>query len=380
MNGVTGPDDGRILAQEDAFFRRERELRLSHEAALDVLDQELAAMRAASQRATSEASMAREAAIAAFGEEYVVGDNVEQNEVWRQLEVDNSVAFNTNFIERGFPLIRKMAQLHLDCMKKQLEVLGLEERRRMMVMEHEDVLRQLSEDRAHNSLLPCELYRLIFDLRTELAEVKAEFNVMREEVGILKAEKAAREAAEAAAAAEAARRPDLSILKFSVLTNPNVTSFQAPVNNRLPCQLTQSSKGHQAAIARGRLPHDRSVSWTVEITVASHWICLGVIGTNQGLFKESYSHATCYGWACSNQVYSKGVNTPSHGGWTGWSTGDRATLTYNPLLRTLTANVTPTYGENAIYAIANIELDNAYVHCNLFDANTVVNFTDLSYA
>lgn len=185
MNGVCGPDDGRAHAQEDAFFRRERELRLSHEAALGVLDQDLAAIRLALERAITEASFAREASIAAFGEEYVVGGSVEQDEVWRQLAVDNTEAFNTKFLQHGFPLLRKTAQLHLDCMQKRQEVTGLEERRRAMIIEHEGVQQRLAEDRAHNALLPCELYRLISDLRTELAEVKAEFNVMREEVEVL---------------------------------------------------------------------------------------------------------------------------------------------------------------------------------------------------
>ncbi|CAE8613894.1 unnamed protein product, partial [Polarella glacialis] len=67
----------------------------------------------------------------------------------------------------------------------------------------------------------------------------------------------------------------------------------------------------------------------------NHWVFLGVIAS-QRPGDNSYNDPSSYGWACGGadssgrcMAFQKGVNMPSHGGWSGFQEGDDVTMQLN---------------------------------------------------
>ena len=93
------------------------------------------------------------------------------------------------------------------------------------------------------------------------------------------------------------------------------------------CKLQGS--GHSAVVGKEAMHVVRGVQaifWQVKLLEGTNgWVMLGIIA-NATPTAMSYSDATVYAWAGSNQVYIAGNNTGSHGGWIGWKSGDVATF------------------------------------------------------
>lgn len=90
--------------------------------------------------------------------------------------------------------------------------------------------------------------------------------------------------------------------------------------------VSASSSGHCCAL--GTVMLETNTVWKVKIISlaqnANSWGFVGIIGNGANpTATDSYTDATAYGWAGSNQVYVGGKNTPQ-GGWTTWARGDEA--------------------------------------------------------
>ena len=130
------------------------------------------------------------------------------------------------------------------------------------------------------------------------------------------------------------------------------------------------------AVLNQPLPSDKISKWRVKVTLpGSCWIVIGLIGKVNGVFPTSYGGSSCYGWGYSGDVYVAGANQTSRGGWTGWTNGDAGVFTYDPFSRTLTLRLQRT---GVDYSIDNIQLSEAFVHCNFEAPGTAVHFPDRS--
>eukprot|EP01036_Dinobryon_divergens_P028881 gene28881-37894_t len=134
-----------------------------------------------------------------------------------------------------------------------------------------------------------------------------------------------------------------------------------------------SGSGYPNAVLNQPLPSDKISKWRVEVTQPGGWIVIGLIGKVNGVFPTSYGGSSCYGWGSSNYVYIAGSNQSSRGGWTAWTNGDAGEFTYDPFSRTLTLRLQRT---GVDYSIDNVQLSEAFVHCNVVTPGTVVHFPD----
>jgi hypothetical protein len=90
--------------------------------------------------------------------------------------------------------------------------------------------------------------------------------------------------------------------------------------------LTNVQSGHHYAISAE--PLSPGCSWMVDLTGFKTWVFCGVIANQTPTSEASYSDATSYGWACSNQVYVGGANKAGMDNWTSFEVGQRAKLTF----------------------------------------------------
>ena len=112
--------------------------------------------------------------------------------------------------------------------------------------------------------------------------------------------------------------------------------------------------------------------WTVDIiSDPTYWVCLGIIGANEGISENSYNHPTSYGWACAKQVYIKGVNHCGSGGWVKWQVGDRGIFTYDPLRGILYLFLERIETD---FSISTGVMLDAFIHCSLYHNGTEVRF------
>mmetsp|Transcript_21092 Transcript_21092/g.58940 ORF Transcript_21092/g.58940 Transcript_21092/m.58940 type:complete len:178 (-) Transcript_21092:253-786(-) len=68
-------------------------------------------------------------------------------------------------------------------------------------------------------------------------------------------------------------------------------------------------------------------AWGCKILRLSEmWMLLGIISSTSRQDGGTYNDKTCFGWAGGAQVWKKGVDHFSHGGWTGFNQGDTVSL------------------------------------------------------
>jgi hypothetical protein len=232
---------------------------------------------------------------------------------------------------------------------------------------------QLAEDKRYNNLLPSELYRFILNLEKkftdELQQVKNDLQVAQERIAVLEADKIR--------TLEVAEKEE--ILKHEKGDFLNFTHFSSTtlVWDPFSLKLSYNGGGHNYAISNTPLDMSRTSTWTVDIEAVGDWILFGIIGSFTGVSASSYSHATCFAWASSSQVWINGKCVNGNDGWNlSFLVGDHIVFTFNPSEKTLSMYLTRS---NTTYAIKTTAMTEAYVHCNVHKSATVVKFSKVEY-
>ena len=238
--------------------------------------------------------------------------------------------------------------------------------------ELEQRLQYLKEDNQRVDYLPGELFRFIQQLRTEMeskvASLRLENQLLKDRVTALEAIQARKEEEER----EQERLWIIAMTTFDHFSNPAQTTWN-PVTSTLT--YISDCGINNFAICRVPLPEDRPFRWKVEITSLpnNRGLFLGLLGMEQGLYDESHSSRTFYGWGCEANIFPGGGHSRGQGGWPGWQQGDRGLFTYNPFERTLSLRLERT---NTLYTIDNLPSTYpAHIHCNLASTNIAVHLS-----
>ena len=258
-----------------------------------------------------------------------------------------------------------------------VNVATLVKRSHLLKDEHRELmgrLEQLRNDQLHNNYIPAELFRFIEDLRAEVTSLRSMvFELMEEKRSRVEEEE------RRARIVEEERRARMVVFQFDRFSAPNPVTTAMNVEDA-SCTMTYSGTGHNYAISSIPLPRDRPSQWQVDI-ISHHsgWVMLGVIGTLQASSANSYSDATCYAWAASNQVYIRGSCNASHGSWVTWQTGDRGIFTYDPIASTLALRLVRA-GAAQEFRLDSCALTQAFIHVNFHANGTSLRLSNVNSA
>ena len=258
-----------------------------------------------------------------------------------------------------------------------VNVATLVKRSHLLRDEHRELigrLEQLRNDQRHNNYIPAELFRFIEDLRTEVASLRSMvFELMEEKRFRMEEEE------KKAKMEEEEKKAKMIVFQFDRFSAPNLVTVSKNVEES-SCTMTYTGTGHNYGSSSIPLPRDRPSQWVVDIISlpSGGWVMLGVIGNLQAV-SGSHNDATCYAWACSNQVWIRGAHNPSHGSWVGWQTGDRGKFTYDPLASTLALSLVRG-GAAQEFRIDNCTLTEAFIHVNFYANGTSLRFSNVSFA
>eukprot|EP01036_Dinobryon_divergens_P026255 gene26255-34879_t len=285
---------------------------------------------------------------------------IEEDPVWSD---PSSEAFDNKFLCHEIPAV--------------VNVATLVKRSHLLRDEHRELvgrLEQLRNDQRHNNYIPAELFRFIEDLRTEVASLRSMvFELMEEKRFRMEEE-------EKKAKMEEEKKAKMAVFQFDHFSAPNLVTVSKNMEES-SCTMTYPgpATGFNYVSSSIPLPRDRSSQWVVDIVShKSGWVMLGVIGNLQAV-SDSRNDATCYAWACSNQVWIRGAHNPSHGSWVGWQTGDRGKFTYDPLASTLALSLVRG-GTAQEFRIDNCTLTQAFIHVNFHANGTSLRFSNVNFA